>query len=272
MSVLSVKLSFDHERTGGSERPANSDSPGAPFRRKSEDSIVEEPMRHSTLAVLALVGLMTPARAATVGIPAARDTTLVEDPNGALANGAGPAIFAGRTAAPVDGVRRGLVVFDLVQELPAIPPSAMNIEAAALVLTNLTESNVAPAEYRLHRVLADWGEGTSSSSGGAGAAATPGDATWIHTFHATTFWMHNGAQFAGQPSARVIVSGAGVYRFEGDALLRDVRFWARHPEQNFGWILIGDETHGQTARAFASRENPAPALRPVLEITPRGRP
>jgi hypothetical protein len=215
---------------------------------------------------------MTAARAATVAIPAARDTTLVEDPDGALANGAGPAIFAGRTAATDNGVRRGLVVFDLLQGLPAIPPSAMNIEEAALVLTNLTESNVAPAEYRLHRVLADWGEGTSASSGGLGAAATPGDATWIHTFHAGSFWMHNGAQFAGQPSARLIVTGPGVYRFEGDALLRDVRFWARHPERNFGWILIGDETHGQTARAFASRENPAPALQPVLEITLRGRP
>jgi hypothetical protein len=229
-------------------------------------------MRRSTLAVLALVGLMTPARAATVAIPAVRDTTLIEDPNGALANGAGPAIFAGRTAASDNGVRRALVVFDLVQGLPAIPPSAMSIDGAALVLTNLTESNVAPAEYRLHRVLADWGEGTSASSGGFGAPATPGDATWIHTFYAETFWMHNGAQFVGQPSARVVVAGPGVYRFEGDGLLRDVRFWARHPERNFGWILIGDETHGQTARAFASRENPASALRPLLEIRLLGRP
>ena len=229
-------------------------------------------MRHSVLAALALAGLVTPARAATVAIPASQDTTLVEDPNGALANGAGPAIFAGRTAASDDGVRRGLVVFDLVQGLPAIPPTAMSVEKVVLVLTNLTESNVAPAEYRLHRMLADWGEGTSSSSGGAGAAATPGDATWIHTFYAEAFWMHNGAQFVGQPSARLVLAGPGVLRFESDALLRDVRFWARHPERNFGWILIGDETRAQTARAFASRENPAPALRPVLEVTYRGRP
>jgi hypothetical protein len=238
----------------------------------SEDSIVEEPMRRSTLAVFALVGLITPVRAATVAIPAARDTTLVEDPNGALANGAGPAVFAGRTAASDNGVRRGLVVFDLVQGLAAIPPTAMNIEKVALGLTNLTESNLAPAEYRLHRVLADWGEGTSSSTGGGGAPATPGDATWIHTFHSTSFWMHNGAQFVGNPSARLVIAGPGAYRFESDALLGDVRFWARHPERNFGWILIGDETHPQTVRAFASRENPEPALRPVLEITYRGRP
>jgi hypothetical protein len=84
--------------------------------------------------------------------------------------------------------------------------------------------------------------------------------------------MHNGAQFVGNPSARLVLSGPGVYRFESDALLEDVRLWALHPEQNFGWILIGDESQRQTARAFASRENPDPVLRPVLEITYRGRP
>lgn len=229
-------------------------------------------MRHSVHAVLALASLIAPAQAATVAIPAARDTTLVEDPNGALANGAGPAIFAGRTNATNNGVRRGLVVFDLVKALPANPPTAMNIEEVAVALMNLTESNVAPAEYRLHRVLADWGEGTSSSSGGAGAAATPGDATWIHTFHSNRFWMHNGAQFVGVPSARLTIAGPGVYRFEDEALLSDVRFWVSHPEENFGWILIGDETHPQTVRAFASRENPVSALQPVLEITLHGRP
>jgi hypothetical protein len=229
-------------------------------------------MRNTVLGALALFGLMTPNQAATVAIPAARDTTLVEDPNGAFANGAGPALFAGRTNATVNGVRRGLVVFDIAHGLQEVQPNAMAIESVALILTNLTESNVAPAEYRLHRVLADWGEGSSSSSGGGGAAATPGDATWVHTFHADSFWMHNGAQFVGRPSARLVVAGPGVYRFESDALLRDLTLWARHPERNFGWILVGDETHAQTARAFASRENPDPAFRPVLEITYRGQP
>jgi len=54
--------------------------------------------------------------------------------------------------------------------------------------------------------------------------------------------------------------------------LRDVRSWLREPGSNFGWILIGDETERMTARAFASRENPEPSLRPLLEIRFRGRP
>jgi hypothetical protein len=229
-------------------------------------------MRNAALGALALIGFIPLGHAATVAIQATRDTTLVEDANGALANGAGPSVFAGRINSPENSVRRGLFAFDVARELPGIPPTAMNIEKVAVVLTNLTESNVAPAEYRLHRVLADWGEGTSASNGGGGAAATPGDATWIHTFHAATFWMHNGAQFDGTPSARLVITGPGVYRFESDALLREVRLWMLHPDRDFGLILIGDETRGQTARAFASRENPDPAVRPVLEITYRGRP
>jgi hypothetical protein len=52
-------------------------------------------------------------------------------------------------------------------------------------------------------------------------------------------------------------------------LVQDVRLWWSAPERNFGWILIGDETTPQTAKSFASRESPEPALRPVLEVTYR---
>ena len=100
----------------------------------------------------------------------------------------------------------------------------------------------------------------------------PGDATWIHAFHDAVFWMHNGGQFAGEPTSRLVVSGPGVYRFESEELARDVESWANELRENFGWILIGDETRRQTVRAFGSREDPNPAVRPVLEITYRGQP
>ena len=199
--------------------------------------------------------------AGTIDVPAMRDTTLIEDPDGALANGAGATVFAGRTSAATGGVRRGLLYFDLGGA------ASLEVERVVVVLANVTESNVAPREYRLHRLLADWGEGASSSSGGGGAPAAPGDATWLHTFHGTAFWMHSGAQFEGEPSARLVVEGPGIYRFEGKGLLRDVKRWIEDPRRNFGWILIGDETARQTSRAFASREFPDAALRPVLEIT-----
>jgi hypothetical protein len=229
-------------------------------------------MRCRLLGVAFLLVVFSSAPAATLTIPAARDTTLVEDSDGALSNGAGPAVFAGRTNALDNSVRRGLFFFELPETRLPIRAATVQIESVAVILTDVTVSNIEPREYRLHQVLADWGEGTSSSSGGGGANATPGDATWIHTFHGGTFWLHNGGQFKGEPSARLVVSGPGVYRFESDALLRDVTLWLREPDRNFGWILIGDETQRQTVRAFASRENPDPALRPVLEITYRNRP
>jgi hypothetical protein len=215
--------------------------------------------------VLAMTGFIAgSASADTVTLVADRDATLVEDPDGTLASGVGPLVFAGRNNLPDNGVRRGLLRFDLAGALP--PGALQTIETVALVVTNLTESNAAPREYRLHRVLADWGEGASSSSGGGGAPAQPGDATWLHTFHDRSFWSHNGGQFDGEPSARLVVAGPGTYRFESPQLARDLELWATRPELNFGWILIGDETVRQTAKAFGSRENPEPASRPVVEI------
>jgi hypothetical protein len=205
------------------------------------------------------------ASAGTVTVVADRDATLIEHPDGALASGAGPSIFAGRANMVDNGVRRALLHFELADALPH--GGSQTVEKVALVITNLTESNTAPREYRLHRVLADWGEGASSSAGGGGAPAEAGDATWLHTFHDQSFWLHNGGQFEGEPSARLVVAGAGTYRFESPQLTREVVLFATRPELNFGWILIGDETVRQTVRAFGSRENPDLAARPVLEIT-----
>lgn len=202
-------------------------------------------------------------------LEAAHDATLVEHPDGALANGAGPVFFAGRTNQSDNGVRRALLRFDAPEGRRR--PEVRVVERVALVVTNLTASNESPAEYRLHRVLADWGEGPSEGSGGGGAPSRPGDATWIHTFLGDAFWSHNGGQFDGRPSARLVVTGPGAYRFESPELTRDVARMLREPDSNFGWVLVGDETRRQTVRAFGSRENPDPNVRPVLEITFRER-
>ena len=209
-----------------------------------------------TLAALALT---------TITLTADRDATLVEQPDGTLANGSGPVLFSGRNNMTTDGVRRALLRFDVTGLAPGENPLVAS--GAAVRLVNTTESNLEPREYRLHRVLADWSEGPSAGSGGGGAPSAVGDATWIHASYPNIFWMHSGGQFEGTPSARLVVAGAGVYRFEGEGLLRDLQLWYRHPELNFGWILIGDETTRQNARAFGSRENSDPTLRPALELT-----
>ena len=199
----------------------------------------------------------------TITIEAARDATLIEHPDGALANGAGPALFAGRTAQLAHGVRRALIIFDLTR---ALPDRAI-IDNVSLKLFTLP-SNSDPRRYRLHRVLADWGEGSASSSGGGGVPSGPGDATWVHTFWDTDLWVQAGGQFLGRASAELEVGDSGFYSWESTVhLVQDVQMWRAAPERNFGWILIGDEITPQSVKIFASREHPDPTLRPVLEIT-----
>ena len=213
---------------------------------------------------LALGLLAGPVRGETIEIEAGRDATLIEDPEGARANGSGPYMFAGRTNEREGNARRALVYFDL----SAIPRRA-TVESASLQLS-LTPSNAVALQIRLHRMLADWGEGQSYSSGGGGAPAVPGDATWIHRLFDELFWVRPGGQFVPRPSATQVVDGPGSYVWDGaGALVHDVRLWVAAPHRNFGWILLGEDARRQTSQSFASRENPDPAVRPRLTVTYR---
>jgi hypothetical protein len=209
--------------------------------------------------------LLAPAAATaeTVLIEASRDVTLIEEPDGALANGSGPVFFVGRNNQAEYSVRRGLISFDVAA---AIPRNA-KLESVRLTLY-MTPSNSASRRIALHRLLAAWGEGASYASGGGGDFSGAGDATWIHSFYDDAFWVKPGAHFVARASASQDVAASDFYRWESTRkMLADVRRWLAVPERNFGWILLGDETIPQTAKSFASREEPDPSLRPVLEVT-----
>jgi hypothetical protein len=224
-----------------------------------------EGMRTAIIFMTMLLGTLPTVLAQSVSLEASRDATLIEHPEGALANGAGPALFIGRTAQGENSLRRTLIAFDVAA---ALPRSAI-VQGVSLTLS-MTASNPDPRVIRLHRVLADWGEGPSSSSGGGGAPSQTGDATWIHTFWDTDFWVRSGGQFLGRVSAERVVGATAVYTWNStDHLVQDVRLWNVSPELNFGWILIGDEQTAQSVKSFASRENPDLSLRPVLEISYR---
>ena len=221
-------------------------------------------MRGAIVLMSVLSGIL-PAVAESLSLEAVRDATLIEDPAGALANGAGPALFVGRTGQSENGIRRALVWFDVAG---ALPRGAI-VEDVVLRMF-VTPSNPEPRVIGLHRVLADWGEGPSEASGGSGATALPGDVTWLHTFWDDRFWVRAGGQFVARASAALLVGGASSYAWTGGPhLIQDVALWNAAPDRNFGWILIGDESARQTSKSFASREHPDPALRPVLEITYR---
>ena len=204
-----------------------------------------------------------PATADTVFVEAVRDTTLIEEPNGALANGAGPVLFVGRTNQSQNSVRRGLIYFDVAAALP----EHARVESARLILF-MAPSNPTPHRIELHRVLAAWGEGASYATGGSGDDSAPGDATWIHRFYSDAFWVRPGGHFVVRASSSQEVGPSGIYTWESNhKLVADVRLWLSAPDRNFGWILLGDETTPQNVKSFASREASDASLRPTLELT-----
>src|SRR4030095_6565569 len=94
----------------------------------------------------------------------------IESATGAFSNGAGPAFFVGRTSQATGFRRRGVIRFDVADVLP---PGVIVTRAELRLVLN--HSNPQAIEIGLHRVLADWGEGESASSGGSGAPAAAGD-------------------------------------------------------------------------------------------------
>ncbi len=199
---------------------------------------------------LGAAALAVSASAETLVIPAAADNTLIESLTGASSNGAGSAVFVGRTSQSNGSVRRALLLFDVASALP----SGVIVTRAELSLT-LTPSNPQPVEIGLHRVLTAWGEGESAAGGGGGAPAAPGDASWIHTYYDTAFWQSPGGDFVGGASATMLVGEAEVVRWGSTpAAIADVQAWVDSPDTNHGWLLLGEEGSPSTAKRFASRE------------------
>ena len=199
-----------------------------------------------------------PARSGTMSLPPLRDNTLFEDAEGDTSNGSGPAVFAGENSQ--GRIRRAVLTFDVVL------PVEFSMDSVRLRLHVSNVSDTSPRVMRLHRLNASWGAGASNSAGGSGAPAQPGDATWIHRFHPDMPWSTPGGDFEAAPSAELTVAGIGDYEWTGKALANDVRFWLEHPESNFGWILIGDESEAGTARRFDSLESTIEGFRPALDL------
>jgi cytochrome c peroxidase len=191
-----------------------------------------------------------------------QDNTLYEDATGSLSNGGGAHFFVGNTDEEL--ARRGIIAFDVAGAIPA----RSTILSATLGL-NMSRTNSTKQTVTLHRVLADWGEGTSNApdNEGTGTSSTVGSATWVHKFFRSEFWSTPGGDFLATPSASTTVAGIGIYTWGSTAaMVIDVQAWLDTPETNFGWLLAGNESTWQTTKRFDTRENPEPANRPVLVI------
>ncbi len=195
-----------------------------------------------------------------ITVPASKDNTLYESSDGSLSNGVGFYLFAGATAA--NGNRRALLYFDLSDV-----PAGSTVHSAVLQL-HMDKSNAGSTLVSAHRLRSNWGEGNSAGTRGEGlgAGAASSDATWLHTFYPDEFWLTSGGDYETQPSAAQTVDGRGDYQWEGDALSADVQYWIDHETENFGWVLIGDESQTPTSKRFVSHDYADPQLHPRLQI------
>ncbi len=220
----------------------------------------------SLATLLAAFAQAAPVVAGSVVLTPVSDNTIFSNGN---SNGAGDSVFSGRTGnfSNPPGIRqRAVLAFDVAGTVPA----GSTVTSASLTLTLVAASIFGqPETHTLHRLLRDWGEGTSVGFGGAGAPPTAGDATWSHTFYPDQFWALPGSDYAATASASAVV-GTAVPQAHTWAstpeMVADVQLWLDDPQESFGWVLLGDEANFNTARRFGSRESGFPDQVPMLSI------
>lgn len=217
------------------------------------------------------------ANAATISITPSKDNTLYQyvPADGDRSNALGFHFFAGETA--MAELRRGVLAFDIAGSVPA----GSTITAVSLSMNMSMTAFDTAYTIELHKLLADWGQGTSQASGGEGqgAPATPNDPTWRHRFYDTIFWTNQGGDFSPTVSASQSVGPIGQYTWSSAQMIADIQSWLDNPAGNFGWLVLGDESTIATAKRFDTRESASPPMLtieflpgPRVQPTPRPRP
>lgn len=237
-------------------------------------------MRTFLNSFIAIADLLLVAGAANVfadvvTVGSSRDTTIY---NNNVNNSAGGTVvmFSG-----TDGnaaIKRALVQFNIASNVPA--GSTITDVQLTLYLGQVAGmATTGTAGIGLHRLTADWGEGTngagtSIAGDGQGFAAKDGDATWANRFFSSTSptsWATAGGDFIATSSAQTIVgatTNTGYIWISTPALVADVQGWVDNPSSNFGWLLENNnEVSMRTFRAFFTREETNSAWQPQLQIT-----
>lgn len=218
-------------------------------------------------SLLFSVALVNPTFADSVIIGAVKDTTLYSEGDD-FSNGMGPSFFAGRTNN--SSLRRSLIQFDIAGSIPA--GSTINSVTLTLYMSRTRAGN---QSIRLHRALAEWGEGASDAGipGGSGSIAQDNDATWFWRFYNSANpalgpeWTNYGGDFSPTSTATQTVGGIGYYTWVSNfAMISDVQGWLDSPSTNNGWFILGNELSNTTTKRFESRNSATPSLRPALNI------
>ena len=196
----------------------------------------------------------------SVVLTPSKDNTLDATSDGSFSNGRGAHLFAGVTVS--GALRRALLAFDVASQIP--PGSTVT----RVVLTAHVSKSISGTQpMKLHRVTADWGEGTSNAGvfrDGIGTSSTNGDATWVHTFFPNQRWTTAGGDFDATEDATA--SGTSDLTWESAAMKTRVQQWLDQPATNFGWIVIGKESEPVTTKQLDAREAASATTRPSLTI------
>ncbi len=145
--------------------------------------------------------------------------------------------FAGRTNQAAFGIRRGLIRFDVAA---ALPENAL-IDRVSLSLYQ-NSNNVEPSAVSLHRVLTTGVKVHLPAAVAAERLLKPVMPPGCIRSTITT----SGCRKAGISSPMPVPpNGRRIRTFTpGQStvnLVNDVRLWLHAPQQNFGWLVMGDE-------------------------------
>lgn len=212
----------------------------------------------SCLLGIACFTLCSASEAATVTISPVKDNTIFSE-LGNNSNGGG-GLFIGRTN-PAGGIRRTLVQFDILGNIPA----GAVIDSVSV---SFVQNKIGPgldANFELRKLTRTWGEGSVVGIG-QGAAAGAGDATWNSAANGSTSWTTAGGDFGSVSATTGFSSTNTTYTFSStSALIADVQNWLNNPSTNFGWLIKATDEVAVNARELGSREGPA-NQRPSLVI------
>ena len=147
-------------------------------------------------------------------------------------------------------------------DLTGVPAGLTVMSASVDVTVNKVPPAAATPTFALHRLTADWGEGTSDSGGrgGQGTLATTNDATWTKTFTGGASWSSQGGDFVVGASGE----SSGATWDSTAMLVADVQAWADDAAANHGWIMVETTLEDKSVRRISSREA---SQGPTLTVT-----
>jgi hypothetical protein len=233
----------------------------------------------TTSAFLGCVFSAQKVKADVVNLQAAQDATLFKESQGNSSSG--PGMFVGTDGGGSNGVKHGLISFDIKDNIPT--GATINSVSMTLYLGMVAGSggstnsgDATPRTIELHDALTSWHGSTNGASGitatgsppnyfggtGHGFTAAAGDATWVYASSTNTAWTTPGGDFSPTVSGSLVVNreyfvpSVWSSTNTGSAqMVADVQNWLNTPSSNDGWLLRNtDETDIQTFRAFFTRE------------------